>query len=106
MPITIKTSGKDLVFSDWQSGDPGFMWFRSLLRPPAYETEHDEGAGVAIQCFDQRWIVRLYNPYLFLTIKEAYHMMYPTNPSYPTADKAKREIDKFLGRVASLKALL
>ena len=75
--IIIKTTPKDLVFDEWKTFDPTFMWSRALLRPNAYETEYDEGVEITIQCFHQQWVVRFYNPRHFYVVKESYYVMCP-----------------------------
>ena len=59
-----------------------------------------------LQHFAALWEVRLYNSHFIPAVKEAYNMMYPKTQTYKAADKAKQEVDRFLNRVSSLKALL
>lgn len=98
--IIIKNGQEDLVFGDWQTGDPEFMWFRQLI------TTNKSGIGIVVQCFTQSWQIRLYNSLFIPIIREAYKMIYSNSPRYQTADDAKQEVDRFLNRVSSLKALL
>ena len=104
MVIEIKSKDTVLIFSEWKTSDPKFMWYREITN--LGEEAIDLGAGITLLCFYNVWSVRFFAGNLFRVVIEAYNLMYPKDKTYLTAEEAKDDMDKFLHRVNSLKIFL
>lgn len=99
----VKTREGSLIFSEWKTGDPKFMWCRELTNTGKDESDH--GAGIVLLCFDDQWSIRFFSNLLHMVV-DAYNIMYPYGKKYASPEEAKEDVDKFLFRVNSLKLFL
>jgi hypothetical protein len=105
MVIEVKTRFGDIVFGNWKTSDPNFMWCREVCNILTKE-EVEDGVGIVLLKFDDCWSVRFFGGNLYYRIIESYKLMYPEGKKYLTATKAKEDIDKFLYRVNALGVFL